>query len=67
MAKDADGVAASAAGYLPLRTSDNIQGNVLAAFNKPSQRFLFISFRNRWPEAVTGLGASSTQLRPQGR
>jgi Dyp-type peroxidase family len=56
MAEDAYGVAASADGYLPLRASENIQGNILAPFNKPSQRFLFISFRNQRAEARYWLG-----------
>jgi deferrochelatase/peroxidase EfeB len=29
-----------------LRSSEDIQGNVLAAFNKPFQAFLFLNFRN---------------------
>jgi Dyp-type peroxidase family len=31
---------------LELRTSTNIQGNILAPFNKPHQAFLFVNFRN---------------------
>jgi hypothetical protein len=29
-----------------LRSSEDIQGNILAAFNKPFQAFLFLNFRN---------------------
>ena len=41
---------------LPLRESHDVQGNILAPFNKPYQRFLFISFRNRRQEARSWLG-----------
>jgi Dyp-type peroxidase family len=40
-----------AAGHLPLRASETIQGNILAPFNKPCQLFLFLNFRNRQVEA----------------
>ena len=42
------------------RTSEEIQGNILAPFNKPHQMFLFLNFRNdqegarRWLAAITG-------------
>src|SRR4051794_20089742 len=68
MAEDAYGVAASADGYLPLRASENIQGNILAPFNKPRQRFLFISFRNRranaryWLAQLATVVASTRQV-----
>ncbi|HRC76340.1 MAG TPA: Dyp-type peroxidase [Kouleothrix sp.] len=38
--------AAQAADTLPLRTSDEIQGNILAGFNKDFQTFLFIQLTN---------------------
>jgi Dyp-type peroxidase family len=51
MTENADEVAVPAEGALPLRVSENIQGNILASFNKPFQRFVFISFRNRQQDA----------------
>lgn len=36
---------------LPLRSSETIQGNILAPFNKPVQIFLFLSFGNRQEHA----------------
>lgn len=38
--------AVAAAQELPLRTSDEIQGNILAGFNKDLQTFLFVQFKN---------------------
>jgi Dyp-type peroxidase family len=35
----------------PLRNSVEIQGNILAPFNKPHQMFMFLSFRNRQADA----------------
>lgn len=67
MAEKAEDVAAPAAVPLPLRLSDDIQGNILASFNKPCQRFLFISFMNRraearnWLRALVGEGVASTK------
>jgi Dyp-type peroxidase family len=55
MAENAKEVAGPAEGALPLRMSENIQGNILAPFNKPCQRFIFISFCNRQPEAQSWL------------
>ena len=51
MAENATETAAPADAALPLLLSENIQGNILAPFNKPYQRFLFISFMNRREEA----------------
>ncbi len=41
---------------LPLRASESIEGNILASFNKPHQRFLFISFMNNREGARRWLG-----------
>src|SRR4051794_652863 len=59
MAKNAEELVEPAEVDLPLRVSENIQGNILAPFNKPYQRFLFISFMNRPQQAGTGSGISS--------
>src|SRR4051812_13975599 len=59
MAKNAEELAEPAEVDLPLRVSENFQGNILAPFNKPYQRFLFISFMNRPQQAGTGSGISS--------
>ncbi len=52
---------------MPLLLSENIQGNILAPFNKPYQRFLFISFMNRraearaWLKELVDAGVASTK------
>ena len=56
MAENATETAAPVDAALPLLLSENIQGNILAPFNKPYQRFLFISFMNRRAEARYWLG-----------
>ena len=56
MAGNATETAAPVDAALPLLFSENIQGNILAPFNKPYQRFLFISFMNRQAEARAWLG-----------
>jgi len=66
MAETAKEAAEAAQGDLLLRESKDIQGNVLASFNKPYQRFVFISFRSRQAEARDWLkqfvrGVASTQ------
>ena len=67
MAENANEVAASAEAALPLRLSEDIQGNVLASFNKPCQRFIFISFMNRpakardWLRELVSDGVASTK------
>src|SRR5947209_5644076 len=64
MADGADGVAS----YPALRASENIQGNILAPFNKPRQRFLFISFGNRranaryWLAQLVNVVAATRQV-----
>ena len=64
----ADGRAVPAQGDLPLRRSENIQGNILAPFNKPHQRFLFISFGNdrvaarRWLARLVADVATTEQV-----
>jgi Dyp-type peroxidase family len=68
MAEDANGVAAPAGGDLPLRDSEDIQGNILAPFKKRHQRFLFISFRNQranardWLAQLVGVVATTRQV-----
>src|SRR3954451_7122636 len=69
MAKNAEELAEPAEVDLPPRVSENIQGNILAPFNKPYQRFLFISFMNRPQQArdwlrdlVRGGVASTSQV-----
>jgi deferrochelatase/peroxidase EfeB len=47
----------------PLRSSRDIQGNILAPFNKPFQAFLFLNFRNDGASAREWLGS----LFPRGR
>jgi deferrochelatase/peroxidase EfeB len=47
----------------PLRSSRDIQGNILAPFNKPFQAFLFLNFRNDGASAREWLGS----LLPPGR
>jgi Dyp-type peroxidase family len=42
---------------LPLRSSTDIQGNILAPFNKPYQRFLFLNFGNSRDNATSWLKA----------
>jgi hypothetical protein len=42
---------------LPLRSSRDIQGNILAPFNKPFQAFLFLNFRNDGASAREWLGS----------
>lgn len=55
-----------------LRASEDIQGNILASFNKQYQRFLFISFMNNRAGARSWLGqlvdevASTTQVAEHG-
>jgi len=56
MAKNAEELAVPAEADLPLRVSENIQGNILEPFNKPCQRFLFFSFMNRPQQARDWLG-----------
>jgi len=56
MAESAVEGAATAGESLPLRLSENIQGNILEPFNKPCQRFLFFSFMNRPQQARDWLG-----------
>jgi hypothetical protein len=49
-----------------LRSSEDIQGNILAAFNKPFQAFLFLNFRNDgdqargWLRSLLDRGISTT-------
>src|SRR5437588_5244774 len=38
----------------PLRASTNIQGNILAGFNKDHQQFLFLRFPENEPNLVRG-------------
>jgi len=51
---------------MELRSSEQIQGNILAPFNKPYQQFLFVSFGNnrpgarRWLATLTGEGRIAT-------
>jgi deferrochelatase/peroxidase EfeB len=47
----------------PLRSSRDIQGNILAPFNKPFQAFLFLNFRNDGASAREWIGS----LLPPGR
>lgn len=52
-----------------LRASDNIQGNILAAFNKDSQIFLFLRFTDQrcglaWLGEVFPLLATTSQVAP---
>ena len=67
MAGNATETAAPVDAALPLRLSENIQGNILAPFNKPYQRFLFISFMNRqaearaWLKELVDAGVASTK------
>ena len=67
MAENATETAAPVDAALPLLLSENIQGNILAPFNKPYQRFLFISFMNRraeardWLRELVGDGVASTK------
>ena len=67
MAGNATETAAPVDAALPLLLSENIQGNILAPFNKPCQRFLFISFMNRraearaWLKELVGAGVASTE------
>jgi deferrochelatase/peroxidase EfeB len=42
---------------LPLKSSRDIQGNILAPFNKPFQAFLFLNFRNDGASAREWLGS----------
>lgn len=55
---DADNAQRAPTAKLSLRSSGDIQGNILAPFNKPHQVFLFLSFRNdqasarKWLEAL---------------
>jgi len=64
----ADGLAVPAEGDLLLLESEDIQGNILAPFNKPYQRFLFISFGNdrvdarRWLARLVDEVASTKQV-----
>jgi len=57
-----------APGNYPLRDSANIQGNILAPFNKPHQVFLFLSFGNnqggakRWLASLDGRIATTRQV-----
>jgi deferrochelatase/peroxidase EfeB len=66
MAGNTTETAAPVDAALPLLLSTNIQGNILAPFNKPYQRFLFISFMNRqaearaWLKELVGAGVAST-------
>lgn len=66
MTEKAEDVVVPAGGDLSLRMSENIQGNILASFNKPFQRFVFISFRNRqqdarnWLAQLVSAGVAST-------
>jgi hypothetical protein len=46
-----------------LRSSEKIQGNILAAFNKPFQAFLFLNFRNDGASARAWLGSLLEQNR----
>jgi deferrochelatase/peroxidase EfeB len=46
-----------------LRSSEKIQGNILAAFNKPFQAFLFLNFRNDGASAREWLGSLLGQNR----
>ena len=55
MAESVVEAAATAEEFRPLRL-DDIQGNILAPFNKPCQRFLFISFMNQVAKAREWLG-----------
>jgi deferrochelatase/peroxidase EfeB len=48
----------------PLRSSRDIQGNVLAPFNKPFQAFLFLNFRNDGASAREWLGSVLPPGRP---
>ena len=67
MAGNATETAAPVDAALPLLLSENIQGNILAPFNKPYQRFLFISFMNRraearaWLKELVDAGVASTK------
>jgi len=67
MAESANQAAVPAEAALPLRVSENIQGNILASFNKPYQRFLFINFMNRpqqardWLKELVAGGVASTK------
>jgi Dyp-type peroxidase family len=47
-----------------LRSSTDIQGNILAAFNKPFQAFLFLNFRNDGANARKWLGSLLRRRRP---
>lgn len=53
--------ATPAAQELPLRTSDEIQGNILAGFNKDRQTFLFIQFTDA-SKARAWLGALAPRI-----
>ena len=57
---------------MELRSSESIQGNILAPFNKPHQVFLFVSFGNdqqsarRWLAGVADGVATTREVSAPG-